>query len=98
MSIPLNMFVNRTKPFPTGSMRLQTFLMVLMVCLGSFSTARAADDASDFEQANKFYEQGKYADAISAYDKLLQNGKASEAIYFNRGNAYFKTGELGRAI
>ncbi len=52
----------------------------------------------DFDAANKLYEEGKYADAANAYDKLLTNGTVSEAIYFNRGNAWFKAGQVGRAI
>src|SRR5882724_1785780 len=59
---------------------------------------RAADPASDFESANKLYEEGKYAAAASAYDKLIETRNASEALYFNRGNALFKSGQVGRAI
>ena len=58
----------------------------------------AADFAGGFESANKLYEQGKYADALAAYDQLLKTGGVSEAVLFNRGNALFKLGQLGRAI
>lgn len=61
-------------------------------------TLRANDPAAVFEQANKFYEEGKYAEAAGAYDKLLAAGDVSEALYFNRGNALFKMGQVGRAI
>jgi tetratricopeptide (TPR) repeat protein len=53
---------------------------------------------SDFDQANRLYEQGKYADAIAGYKKLLEAKHVSAAIYFNLGNAYFKSGEPGQAI
>jgi tetratricopeptide (TPR) repeat protein len=53
---------------------------------------------SSFALANKLYEEGKYPEASAAYDKILGNGNASEAIYFNRGNALFKQGQIGRAI
>ena len=59
---------------------------------------QAGDLAADFEQANKFYEEGKYDAAVQAYDKLLETGNASEALYFNRGNALFKLGQVRRAI
>src|SRR6185436_15071392 len=58
---------------------------------------RAADLTPAFEAANKLYEEGKYPDAIAAYDKLLETGNASAALYFNRGNAFLKLGQLGRA-
>src|SRR6266705_928187 len=54
--------------------------------------------AAFFDQANKLYEQGRYADAATAYQKLLQADPASAALYFNLGNAWFKAGQSGRAI
>jgi tetratricopeptide (TPR) repeat protein len=71
-----------------------SYLLVLLAAL----PLRATDLASGFDQANKLYEEGKYAAAADAYDKLSASGTASEALYFNRGNALFKAGQLGRAI
>jgi tetratricopeptide (TPR) repeat protein len=61
-------------------------------------TAFAESAEKQFEQANKLYEQGRYAEAASAYDQLISDGQVSAAILFNRGNAFFKAGEMGRAI
>jgi tetratricopeptide (TPR) repeat protein len=58
----------------------------------------AAGAADAFEQANRLYEQGRYADAIEAYRALLAGGTASPAVYFNLGNSFFKSGQVGRAI
>jgi tetratricopeptide (TPR) repeat protein len=71
--------------------------LILAILLAALNL-RAADLASGFESANKLYEEGNYAAAVSAYDKLLETGSASEALYFNRGNALFKLGQVGRAI
>ncbi len=68
-----------------------------LVLLLAPTVLRAADLSGNFETANKLYEQGKYSDALAAYDQLLQNG-VSEALLFNRGNALFKLGRFGRAI
>jgi tetratricopeptide (TPR) repeat protein len=59
---------------------------------------QAALSAAGFDAANSLYEQGKYAEAVSAYEVLAQSGQVSAAIYFNLGNAYFKSGQIGRAI
>jgi len=59
---------------------------------------RAADAASGFDQANKLYEQGKFAEAAAAYEKLLPEAAGSVAAWFNLGNAHFKAGQNGRAI
>src|SRR6185369_14959299 len=53
---------------------------------------------ASFDQSNRLYEEGKYNEAIAGYESLLKSGKASTAILFNLGNAYFKSGQLGRAI
>ena len=58
----------------------------------------AADASSDFNLANKLYAQGKFADAATAYEKILQSGVQSPELLFNAGNAEFKAGHLGRAI
>jgi tetratricopeptide (TPR) repeat protein len=73
-------------------------IIVAIVLLLTILPLRAADIVSGFEQANKLYEEGKYSLAAKAYDKLIENGSVSEAIYFNRGNALFKLGQIGRAI
>jgi tetratricopeptide (TPR) repeat protein len=65
-----------------------------MVAVG----ALAAEAPGTFEQANKLYEQGRYADAATAYESLLKSHTVSAPLLFNLGNAYFKAGQLGRAI
>jgi len=54
--------------------------------------------SASFEAANKLYEEGKYADAAASYERLLQGGQVSAALYFNLGNAAFKSSQIGRAI
>jgi tetratricopeptide (TPR) repeat protein len=58
----------------------------------------AADFASDFSAANKFYALGKFPEAAKAYEAILQSGAQSPALLFNYGNAEFKSGNLGQAI
>ena len=51
-----------------------------------------------FFQANALYAQGSYTQALQAYEQLLASGLESSPLYFNLGNAYFKTGQTGHAI
>ncbi len=51
-----------------------------------------------FFHANTLYTQGQYAEAVEAYEAVLESGLASGNVYFNLGNAYFKAGRVGRAI
>ncbi len=56
--------------------------------------------ASDhqFEQANQAYSKANYNFAIEQYEAILADGNYSPDLYYNLGNAYFKTGKLGKAI
>jgi tetratricopeptide (TPR) repeat protein len=58
----------------------------------------AADVATNFSAANKFYAEGKFTDAANGYGKILASGAASPNLFFNYGNAEFKSGNLGKAI
>lgn len=71
----------------------------LILCLLALSTpSRAADGTVRFDAANKLYELGKYSEAVASYQELIQAGQISAAVYFNLGNAYFKSGHTGQAI
>ncbi len=61
-------------------------------------TLFAADLPSEFDAANRLYEKGDYTGAAAAYQKLAQGPGASSALLFNLGNAWFKSGQVGRAI
>lgn len=51
-----------------------------------------------FEEANQLYQSGDYPAAIEAYQSVLAGGFESHNLHYNLGNAYFKAGDLGRAI
>ena len=80
-----------------GLRRAALSLVLLVIAL--FPLSSHADlSAAVFDAANKLYEEGKFAEAASAYERLTQSGQASAALYFNLGNAFFKSGQIGRAI
>jgi tetratricopeptide (TPR) repeat protein len=73
--------------------------VMALVCFFALTISNfAADVSSAFDSANKLYEQGKFTEAAAAYQNMIQSGSVSPAVYFNLGNAFFKSGELGRAI
>lgn len=57
-----------------------------------------ADMTDDFAAANKSYQDKDYAAAIGGYESVVGQGLESAALYFNLGNAYFKSGDLGNAV
>ena len=71
-------------------------LAAAVIVLSPVHSQAAASAA--FDLANKLYEEGKFAEAASAYEKLAQSGDTSAALCFNLGNAFFKSGRIGRAV
>ncbi|MBI4720153.1 MAG: tetratricopeptide repeat protein [Chitinivibrionia bacterium] len=81
-----------------------------IVCAGLLvpSELRGGADASPrgsssglaalFQSANGSYERGEYEDAIKAYRALLDAGVSNADLFYNIANAYFKSGDLGRAV
>lgn len=49
-------------------------------------------------EGNARYSEEEFEEAIAEYEKVLSMGYESGPLYYNLGNAYFKHGELGRAI
>jgi tetratricopeptide (TPR) repeat protein len=79
----------------TGGTERGLALLLILFLIGSLSS-RAAAPSLSFEAANQLYEGGKFTEAAAAYEKLP--GPPSASLYFNLGNAYFKSGQIGRAI
>ena len=50
------------------------------------------------EEGNNYYKNEQWENAISDYSKILNLGYESAALYYNMGNAFYKTGNLGEAI
>jgi tetratricopeptide (TPR) repeat protein len=70
-------------------------LLVVVVCAGY---AAAQNPESTFQQANQLYQQGKVVEAKDLYETILRNGYVSGDLYYNLGNAYYKAGNIPRAI
>ncbi|HET6350095.1 MAG TPA: tetratricopeptide repeat protein [Candidatus Krumholzibacteria bacterium] len=53
---------------------------------------------AEFADANKAYEAEDYAGAIDRYTQIVQSGVVHVDLFYNLGNAYFKSGDLGHAV
>ncbi len=84
---------------PVTASVLRWPLLVLIATLTSFAFGMSTSDmATGFDSANKLYAEGKFTAAATAYEQLIRTNGVSEALWFNLGNAHFKSGSLGRAI
>jgi tetratricopeptide (TPR) repeat protein len=57
-----------------------------------------AQPAADFTKANQEYAQGHFKEAIFGYEALVHARQLSATLFYDLGNAYFRTGDFGRAI
>jgi tetratricopeptide (TPR) repeat protein len=74
-------------------------LISCALCLAALAGRAAASEPSGlFARAAAQYDAGLYFEAIDLYDSLLSAGYEEPVVYFNMGNAYFRAGDVGRAI
>lgn len=71
------------------------FLIIVMASTGS---PIAFGQQAFFDEGNRLYQDGDYAGALESYRRILDEGWESGSLHFNIGNAYFKLGEIGKAI
>ena len=68
------------------------WLLLAMICFGSTSAKEVTKNNADTE-----YQKGNYQQAIRDYEEILKNGESAE-IYFNLGNAYYRTDNITKAV
>ncbi|MBO4370387.1 MAG: tetratricopeptide repeat protein [Paludibacteraceae bacterium] len=69
---------------------------LIVLCLAIFAIGHLF--AATYNEANALYATEKYAEAIDAYEQLVATGYASADLYYNLGNAYYRTGQLGLSV
>jgi len=91
------MRVTRSPRSERGRSRSSLLFFVALLLFFPFPS-HAATPIAQFDQANRLYEQGKFADAATSYQQLIAAGHTSATVYYNLGNAWFKAGQLGRSV
>ncbi len=71
--------------------------MIATILLVAFQAIAQNPDALA-AQAAKAYNSKQYTEAISLYEKIIAGGNESYALYYNLGNAYFRTNENAQAV
>lgn len=71
--------------------KLNLIILFFTLTVGAFAFE------TSISQANKAYQEGNYNEAITLYESVLEHGEAPE-LYYNLGNAYYKTNQIGKSI
>ena len=72
--------------------------LVIILSLILISVSSVLGQSDRMKNANDLYAQGDFANAIPVYESLVDTGLVSGPLFFNLGNAYYKTGQLANAI
>ena len=81
-----------------GLLLLGVVLVVFLLVILSRQFADAPDGSAAMKLANDLYERGSFVEATQIYQQLADEGYGDSIVFYNLGNAYYKSGDLGRAI
>lgn len=70
--------------------------IILTLLAFFFSLTGAQADA--FDSGNEAYASGRYQDAIREFESVAARKEYSSALFYNLGNAFFRSGRTGEAV
>jgi tetratricopeptide (TPR) repeat protein len=76
----------------TYTIKMKQILYILLL------TTQVFFAQSGFEKGNELYKNGKYDQAVEAYENVLKENKQSAELYFNLGNSYYKLNKVAPSI
>jgi len=78
-------------------MQLVKRILIGIILLSTIFIHVSAQDV-EIKNAETAYAEEQYNTAVEIYETLLKNYGASAEVYYNLGNAYYKTGKIAQAI
>ncbi len=73
-------------------------LIALLLMLPSVSRAEDSYLDSLWQKGVESYSQGRWDESVNAWQSISQVGVVSPELYYNLGNAYYKSGDCARAV
>ncbi len=73
-------------------------VLIVIVTILALGTSFASAPESIVRAGNEHYLDARYEEAVLAYKSVLDSGYASAELYFNLGNAYFKSHDITMAL
>jgi tetratricopeptide (TPR) repeat protein len=79
-------------------MRYAKFFLLVVIVAVKTNLLFATDPETLIKKGNALYQNKQYAEAIETYEQILTTGYLGSSLYYNLGNAYFRTGKLGYSV
>jgi len=70
-------------------------VLIFFTCI-SFSLG--IDYHKVFDEANNFFIKENYKKSIELYELILRSGQENSAVFYNLGNSYYRSENIGQAI
>lgn len=77
---------------------MKRLLVIIYVILSSLALFAGTKNDTLFTRANEAYTAGDFEEALSLYREIIESDTASAELYFNMGNAAFRSNKLGYSI
>ena len=76
----------------------RNFVCAVLAIFCGLAANLSAQESDAWTKGNQEYAAGHFREAADLYETLVRSGQTSTAVFYNLGNARFRTGELGQAI
>jgi tetratricopeptide (TPR) repeat protein len=73
-------------------------LLIISILATCFRVAESRDLQDLLQTGNQYYLDGKYEMAVQSYQSIIDSGYSSAELYFNLGNAYYKSHDITMAL
>ncbi len=70
----------------------------LVICMFALMTLVVFAQQASVKEANVLYAQKNYTAAVQQYEMVLQSQGSSSELFYNLGNAYYRSGDIAKAI
>ncbi len=77
---------------------MNRLLMIISIVATFFMVAESRDLQDLLQTGNQNYLDGKYEMAVESYHSIIDSGYSSAELYYNLGNAYYKSHDITMAL
>lgn len=89
----LNKHITTKNLFWIGLIKKAVFLAFIV-----FASLGKASENTTLDSANAEYAKGNYENAVKLYESIIDKGLEAPELYFNLGNAYYRSNNIAYAI
>lgn len=73
-------------------------IIILLIIANGISLWAVPDSLNQtFQKANEFYKNDSFTQAIALYKQIINSGYESAELYYNLGNAFYRTNDIANA-